>query len=70
MSDRHAIQKLGYLTLGVNIGLMLVKIITGLVGNCYALVAEGHSVGHRVKDAVMKARPVVRNTQDEWLAML
>lgn len=34
-------QRLGFLSLGVNIGLMAVKITTGVLGNCYALIADG-----------------------------
>lgn len=34
-------QRLGLLSLGVNIGLMLVKITVGIMGNCYALIADG-----------------------------
>lgn len=34
-------QKLGWLSLAVNIGLMAVKITVGILGNCYALIADG-----------------------------
>ena len=32
---------LGALAIGVNVSLMIVKIVVGLVGNSYALVADG-----------------------------
>lgn len=32
---------LGILSLCVNFGLMIVKITTGIIGNCYALIADG-----------------------------
>lgn len=41
MDKRLSAQRLGYLTIGVNIALMAVKIAVGMVGNCYALVADG-----------------------------
>lgn len=41
MGDRESVQRLGVLSLGVNIGLMLIKITAGVVGNCYALIADG-----------------------------
>ena len=41
MENAQSVQRLGYLTLGVNIGLMLVKLTVGVFGNCYALIADG-----------------------------
>jgi cation diffusion facilitator family transporter len=41
MDKRLSVQRLGYVTVGINIGLMVVKITVGVVGNCYALVADG-----------------------------
>ena len=41
MENAQSVQRLGYLTLGVNIGLMLVKLTVGVLGNCYALIADG-----------------------------
>jgi len=39
--DRHDLVSLGILTVIVNVTLMIVKIITGVVGNSYALIADG-----------------------------
>lgn len=39
--DRNELVNLGIMTVIVNITLMLVKIITGVVGNSYALIADG-----------------------------
>jgi cation diffusion facilitator family transporter len=41
MGDRQSIQRLGFLSVGVNVALMLVKIAAGVLGNCYALIADG-----------------------------
>ncbi len=41
MGNRESVQRLGLLSLGVNISLMLVKITVGVVGHCYALIADG-----------------------------
>ena len=41
MEDNKSVQKLGFLTLGVNASLMVVKITAGILGNCYALIADG-----------------------------
>ena len=37
----QSVQRLGFLSLGVNAGLMVVKITAGVLGNCYALIADG-----------------------------
>lgn len=41
MKDTRHIVGLGLLTMLFNLGLMLVKVVTGVVGNSYALVADG-----------------------------
>ena len=41
MENVKSVQRLGFLTLGVNVGLMVVKITAGVLGNCYALIADG-----------------------------
>ena len=41
MKEAESVQRLGWLSLGVNIGLMLIKITTGVLGSCYALIADG-----------------------------
>ena len=41
MENVKSVQRLGFLSLGVNAGLMVVKITAGVFGNCYALVADG-----------------------------
>lgn len=41
MKETESVQRLGWLSLGVNIALMSVKIAVGVVGNCYALIADG-----------------------------
>lgn len=41
MEDVKSVQRLGFLSLGVNAVLMVVKITTGVLGNCYALIADG-----------------------------
>jgi cation diffusion facilitator family transporter len=41
MKSSHDLIKLGALTVCVNITLMVIKIATGLMGNSYALVADG-----------------------------
>jgi len=41
MKETESVQRLGWLSLGVNIGLMAVKISAGVLGNCYALIADG-----------------------------
>jgi cation diffusion facilitator family transporter len=43
--DRNELVNLGILTVIVNITLMLVKIITGVVGHSYALIADGIESG-------------------------
>lgn len=43
--DRNELVNLGILTVIVNITLMLVKIITGIVGHSYALIADGIESG-------------------------
>ena len=53
MSQSKSIRWLGFLTLGVNISLMLVKITVGLMGNCYALIADGvESLGDIITSSV------------------
>jgi cation diffusion facilitator family transporter len=53
MGNKQSLQKLGILTFCVNVGLMLVKIAVGLVGNCYALIADGvESAGDMVTSVV------------------
>jgi cation diffusion facilitator family transporter len=53
MKEMESVQRLGWLSLGVNIGLMLVKIATGVLGNCYALIADGvESAGDVVTTSV------------------
>jgi len=39
--NRQSVQRLGIISFGVNVGLMIVKITTGVLGNCYALIADG-----------------------------
>ena len=41
MDNVKSVQRLGFLSLGVNAGLMVVKITAGVLGNCYALIADG-----------------------------
>lgn len=41
MDEVKSVQRLGWLSLGVNIALMVVKITTGVLGSCYALIADG-----------------------------
>lgn len=41
MSERENVQRLGVLTFFVNVALMAIKISAGVVGNCYALIADG-----------------------------
>lgn len=53
MSQTKSIRRLGFLTVGVNISLMLVKVTVGLMGNCYALIADGvESLGDIITSAV------------------
>lgn len=41
MHQNNNLIGLGILSLCVNFGLMIVKITTGVIGNCYALIADG-----------------------------
>ena len=41
MQQHNNLIGLGILSLCVNFGLMIVKITTGVIGNCYALIADG-----------------------------
>lgn len=53
MANKKSLQKLGFMTLGVNVGLMVVKLTAGVLGNCYALIADGvESAGDIVTSVV------------------
>lgn len=43
--ENSQIMRWGTLSIGVNFGLMIVKILTGIVGNSYALIADGIESG-------------------------